>query len=377
MKIVVAPDSFKGSLTSAEAAAAVARGIERVSKKISAVCVPLADGGEGTVAALVAAAGGAIRMARVTGPLGAPVDAIYGVIDRGRTGVVEMAASSGLPLVPAAKRDPLAATTYGAGELVRKAIADGCKKIVIGAGGSATVDGGLGLLQALGAVFRDAKGKPVGRGGRELERVASVDPASLPATVWGVTFTVAADVTNPLCGPRGAALVYGPQKGATPAVARRLDRGLRRFAGVVRKRLNRDALKIPGGGAAGGLAAGAWAFLDAEIRSGVDLVLEKAKLDKKLIDCDLVITGEGRTDAQTRFGKAPLGVARVAKKLGVPVVCLSGSFGEGVTRLYDEGFTAFFSLVDGPIPTAEAMARAGELLERAAENVVRLFLKGR
>ena len=377
MKIVIAPDSFKGSLTAAAAAAAIRRGVERVSSRINAVCVPLADGGEGTVAALVAGAGGKIRRARVSGPLGAPLDASYGVIDRGRTGIVETAAAAGLTLVPPSRRDPLLATTFGVGELVARAVGAGCRKIVIGAGGSATVDGGVGLLQALGARFLDAQGKAVGRGGRELERIASVDATALEAALFGIRFTVAADVTSPLCGPSGAALVYGPQKGADPETARRLDRGLKRFAAVIRKSTGKDARKIAGAGAAGGLAAGAWAFLDAEIRPGVDLVIERTNLEKKLIACDLVITGEGRTDGQTLRGKAPLGVARLAKKYGVPAVCLSGAFSGDLDGLYGEGFAAFFSIVDGPIPTGEAMARAADLLERAAENVVRLFLKGR
>ncbi len=377
MKIVIAPDSFKGSLTSVAAAEAIRRGVARVSARIKTVCVPLADGGEGTIEALVAGEGGKIRKAKATGPLGVPVNARYGVIDRGRTGVVETAAASGLPLVPPSKRDPLRATSYGTGELVRRAIADGCREIVIGAGGSATVDGGVGMLQALGARFLDAKGRPVGRGGRELERIASVDAGALEAALWGIGFTAAVDVANPLCGPRGAALVYGPQKGADRETAHRLDRGLGHFAAVIKKTSGKDVTKLSGAGAAGGLAAGAWAFLGAAIRPGVDLVIERTKLEKKLIDCDLVITGEGRTDAQTAFGKAPLGVARLAKKNRVPAVCLSGSLDGKLDSLYAEGFTALYSLCRGPMTTDEAMARAGELLERAAENVVRLFVNGR
>ncbi|MBN2353555.1 MAG: glycerate kinase [Spirochaetales bacterium] len=377
MKLVIAPDSFKGSLTAAAAAEAIRRGVARVSARIRTACVPLADGGEGTVEALVAGAGGRIRKARATGPLGAPVDARYGVIDRGRTGIVEMAAASGLPLVPPSKRDPLRATTYGTGELIRRAVADGCRDVIIGAGGSATVDGGVGMLQALGVRFLDAKGKPVGRGGRELERIVAIETGAIEAALWGIGFTIAADVTSPLCGPRGAALVYGPQKGADPETARRLDGGLRHFASVAKKSTGKDATKLAGAGAAGGLAAGAWAFLGAGIRPGVDLVIERTKLEAKLVDCDLVITGEGRTDGQTAFGKAPLGAARLAKKHGVPAVCLSGSLDGELDSLYAEGFTALYGICPGPMTTEEAMARAGELLERAAENVVRLFVSGR
>jgi glycerate kinase len=377
MKIIIAPDSFKGSLSAIDAAAAICRGIARYSKKIETVCLPLADGGEGTVAALVAATGGKIRRKRVTGPLGAPVDAFFGLIDKGKTGVVEMAASSGLPLVPPGRRNPLLTTTFGAGELIRQAVLDGCKHIIIGAGGSATVDGGLGLLQALGAVFRDARGKPVGRGGRELVKIHSVETEALAAAIWGIKFTVAADVTNPLCGPEGAARVFGPQKGATPEAVRLLDRGLRHFAGVIKRSVAKDVITISGGGAAGGLAAGAAAFLDAVIRPGIDIVLEKNKFEKKLVDCDLVITGEGRTDGQTLFGKAPLGVARLARRSGVPVVCLSGGLAPEARRLYQAGFTALFSLADGPLTLAEAERDAAVLLERAAENIVRLFVRGK
>jgi glycerate kinase len=377
MKIILAPDSFKGSLSAREAVTAMETGIRRVSPKIKVTGMPLSDGGEGLVKALAEAAGGNIRRKKVIGPLGDPIMATYGLIDGGKTGVIETAAAAGLALLAPAGRDPLLATTFGVGELVASAIDDGCVTIILGAGGSATVDGGLGMLQALGVKFMDKQGKPVGRGGRELINIQSINIDGLARCIGRVRFIVAADVTNILCGKQGAALVYGPQKGADLETARLLDQGLRSFAKVIKRQLKIDVRDIPGSGAAGGLAAGAHAILGAKIASGVEIVLKKAHFEKKLAGCDLVITGEGRTDGQTRYGKAPLGVARLARRHGVPAVCLSGGLGKHVNELYHEGFDAFFSIADGPLPESEAIANARSLLARAAENVVRLFFRAR
>ncbi|MBN1760802.1 MAG: glycerate kinase [Chitinispirillaceae bacterium] len=372
MNILLAPDSFKGSLSAVNALKAMRTGIQRVSKNITTIDLPLADGGEGFVDVLVTPCKGKVLRKQVTGPLGKPVTARFGLIDNGNTAVIEMAEAAGLPLVNVRQRDPLRATTYGVGELILAAVKNGCSTIIIGAGGSATVDGGVGLLQALGVEFFDTNGKPVGRGGKELLKICSMNIEALDRFT-DISFVVAADVTNPLCGRTGAARVYGPQKGADPETVNLLDTGLRHFARVIRQCYKKDTLTIPGGGAAGGMAAGLHAFLNADIVSGVDMVLGKSGFEEKLKGCDLVITGEGRTDIQTRNGKAPLGVARRARNQGIPVVCISGSLGRNIDKLYNEGFSAFFSLCSGPIDESAALADAPRLLAQAAGNVVRLY----
>jgi glycerate kinase len=377
MKILLAPDSFKGSLSAREAADAMASGVRRASKKITTVKAPLSDGGEGLAEALVTAAGGKIRRKKVTGPLGDPVMASYGLIDNGKTAVIETAAAAGLTLLKPSGRNPLLATTFGVGELIAAAIEAGCTTIILGAGGSATVDGGIGMLQALGVNFMDRQGKPVGRGGGELIKIHSINRGDCPGFIGRVRFIVAADVQNTLCGKHGAAMVYGPQKGADQKTAALLDRGLMHFARVIRQHSKKNLSCIPGSGAAGGLAAGACAILGARIAFGIDIVLKKIGFERLLTGCDLVITGEGRTDGQTRFGKAPLGVARRAATHAVPVVCVSGALGMKIDELYHEGFDALFSIIDGPNSESEAMADAKNLLARATENIVRLFLSAR
>ena len=373
MNILLAPDSFKGSLSAVNAIKAMQTGIHRISPDIITSGIPLSDGGEGFVDALITSCGGKVLRKQVTGPLGKPVTARYGLIENGKTGIIEMAAAAGLPLVNAGQRNPLRTTTFGVGELILAAVKNGCTTIIIGAGGSATVDGGIGLLQALGVLFLDDKGKPIGRGGKELPKIHSMNSDALDRFSH-IKFSVATDVTNPLCGRQGAARIYGPQKGATPEAVQLLDRGLNHYAGIIKRQLHKEISSIPGTAAAGGLAAGLHAFMNADIVSGVDIVLEKSDLETALKGCDLVITGEGRTDRQTLNGKAPFGVARLAKKYGVPVVCISGSLGRGIDRLYDEGFSALLSLCDEPMDKAAAMANASRLLADAAENVVRLFL---
>lgn len=374
MKIVLAPDSFKGSLSSIEAAEALERGIRKVLPDAEVVRVPMADGGEGTVEALVAATGGTLRSRQVTGPMGEPVEACYGILGDGRTAVIEMAAASGLTLVPEGRRDLSAATTYGTGELIRAALADGCRRIVLGLGGSATNDGGVGMAQALGFRFKDGSGHEVGFDGGALEHIAAIDTSGADPLLNGVEFVAACDVRNPLHGPNGAAFVYGPQKGGSPEELARLDRGLRHLAAIVREQLGADAAAVPGAGAAGGLGFGVLVFLGAELRRGVGVVMDAVCFPSLLADADLVITGEGRTDAQTLNGKVPAGIAWAARACGVPAVCISGSVGPGAEALHDQGITALFSIVDGPMPLEDAFRRAPELLERAAENVIRLFL---
>ncbi|HUT37652.1 MAG TPA: glycerate kinase [Planctomycetota bacterium] len=374
MKIVIAPDSFKECLAAEAVAEAMARGVRVAAPGAEVVCVPMADGGEGTVRALVAATGGRLRQARVTGPLGEPVEAEFGLLGDGTAGVIEMAAASGLPLVPLERRDPTKTTTWGTGELIAAALGLGAERLILGIGGSATVDGGAGMAQALGARLLDAAGKPIGWGGGELARLARIDVSGIVPRLAGVACDVACDVTNPLAGPRGAAAVYGPQKGATPAMVKQLDANLAHLAAVVRRDLGVDVCDVPGAGAAGGLGAGLMAFLHARLRPGVELVIQAVRLQEKLAGADLVLVGEGQMDEQTAYGKVPVGVSRLARRLGIPAVAIVGSLGQGFEAVHDEGITACFSILDPPMTLQEAIGRAPELLASAAEEVVRLFM---
>lgn len=376
LKVVIAPDSFKECLPAEGVAQAMARGVRAAAPDAECVLVPMADGGEGTVRALIAATGGTLRQAVVTGPLGEPVEAEFGLLGDGNTAVIEMAAASGLPLVPPERRDPTKTTTYGTGELILAALELGVSRLIIGIGGSATVDGGAGMAQALGARLLDAAGKPIGRGGGELARLAAIDVSDMDPRLKSLRCTVACDVTNPLVGPRGAAAVYGPQKGATPEMVRLLDANLRRFAEVVRRDLGVDVAEAPGAGAAGGLGAGLMAFLKARLRPGVELVIEAVGLEEKLRGADLVLVGEGMMDEQSAYGKVPVGVARLARSLGVPAVAIVGSLGPGYQRVHQEGINACLSILDRPMSLREAIDRAPELLAKTAEEVIRLFGAG-
>jgi len=376
MRIVVAPDSFKGSLSALEAARAMERGILAVLPGAEVRKVPIADGGEGTVEALVAGAGGRLEEREVTGPLGAPVRARFGVLGDGATAAIEMAAASGLPLVPREQRDPRATTTRGTGELVKAALDLGLSRLVVGIGGSATNDGGAGMARALGARFLDAAGRELPEGGAALARLARIDLGGLDPRLAAVELTVACDVDNPLTGPRGASAVYGPQKGATPEMVQELDAALGRFAEVARAATGRDVAGLPGAGAAGGLGAGLLLFTPARLRPGVEIVLETTGFDALVEGADLVITGEGRTDFQSAMGKAPAGVARAAKRHGVPVVCLSGGLGPGYDDLLGQGVDAICSASPAPMPLEEAMAQAGHLLEAAAARLLRAMRVG-
>jgi glycerate 2-kinase len=337
----------------------------------------MADGGEGTIEAMMMAAGGTLHAVAVTGPAGESVNARYAVLPDGMTAVIEMAAASGLTLVPVDRRDPLRATSFGTGELIRAAILRGCRALIIGIGGSATNDGGMGMAQALGARFLDAQGVELGRGGKELEKINLIDFAALDRLILGVDVTVACDVTTPLCGPRGATHVFGPQKGATPDMIRRLDAGMENLALILKRVRGIDVRDIPGAGAAGGMGAGLMGFLHARLLPGFSVVSQATGLERRVAGMDLVMTGEGRTDAQTVLGKVPLGVARIAKAHGVPVLCLSGSRGEGTEELHEQGISALLSIVDAPMPLEKAMTEAYSLLTRAAEQSMRLFMAGR
>lgn len=372
MKLVIAPDSFKESLSAPAVAAAIARGWLRVRPHDEILLRPLADGGEGTVDAVLAARGGERRECAVRGPLGSPVRAHWGWL-ADATAVIEMAAASGLHWVPAQQRDATRTTSFGTGELIRAALDAGARKIILGLGGSATNDGGLGLLQALGVRFLDEQGAALGAGGVELARLHSIDLAGLDARLAAVEVEVAADVDNPLCGERGASAVFAPQKGASPAQVDQLDAALRRYAQVAAQVLGVDHSTAPGVGAAGGLGFAARAFLRARFRPGIELVAELAGLAVALQGAALVITGEGRLDAQSLHGKTPVGVARLAAAAGVPTIALAGSLGEGYERLHAAGIAAAFSLVPGPIDLARALAGAAAELEARAEQLARLW----
>lgn len=380
MRVVLAPNSFKGSLSAPEASAALARGLARTLPGAALEEVPIADGGEGTVEALVRATDGSLRSTEVEGPVGEPVHARWGVLGDGQTAVVELAAASGLELVPPDRRAPMIATTFGTGSLIRTAAETGFRHLLVALGGSATTDGGAGLAQALGARLLDAAGRDIPRGGGALCELDRIDPARLPS--WqgehGLTVRVACDVRNPLLGAEGAARTYGPQKGATPAEVERLERGLERFAHVVERDLGVRVADLPGGGAAGGTAAGLVAFLGARLEPGAALVLEAVGLEQRLRGASLVITGEGRLDGQTRFEKGPLAVVRLARRLGVPAVIVAGSVAPEAYALEDEeGVQAILSVSPGPLPLPEALRRAPELLERAGAELGRLLALGR
>ena len=373
MKIVIAPDSFKGSLSAGEVAEAIEEGIRRVLPRAEVEKVPLADGGEGTVRALIEATGGKIEEVGVTGPLGKKVKANYGVLGDGKTAVIEMAAASGLPLVPRQKRDPSRTTTYGTGELIKAALGEGSREFIIGIGGSATTDGGAGMAQALGAKLLDRKGKDIGFGGGELGRLDRIDIAHLDRRLRKSKVTVASDVDNPLCGDRGAARVYGPQKGATPEMVEELDKALQHFAKILKRDLHKDVADIPGAGAAGGLGAGLIAFLGATLRSGVDIIMEVVELEEKILNADLIITGEGKMDEQTICGKTPYGVAKLAGKHKKRLIGICGMLGEGAEILYRHGFQALFPIRKGSMSIEKAMERARELTAATAERAMRLW----
>ena len=373
MKIVIAPDSFKESLSAAGVASALARGLRQALPAAEIRECPLGDGGEGTLDAVLAATGGEVREARVTGPLGEPVTARWGWLAEQRTAFVEMASASGLELVPRARRDARIATSHGTGELLCAALDAGAERLVLAIGGSATNDGGAGVLQALGVRLLDAQGQALAPGGAALASLASLDLTGLHPRLAAVEVVIAADVDNPLCGPQGASQIFGPQKGASPEQVRELDAALAHFATVTATTLGRDVSEQPGAGAAGGVGFAALAFLQATFRPGIEVVAELVGLEEALQGADLAVTGEGRLDGQTRRGKTPAGVLRLAQRHGVPVVAVAGSLGEGYEALYQQGLAAAFSLVPGPLSLEEALAQAKGLLERTARDIGRLW----
>lgn len=375
MKIVIAPDSFKGSNSAIEVANSIEKGIRRVDAESNIIKIPIADGGEGTVEALVLSTGGEIREKDVVGPLGETVRGKYGILRNG-VGVVELAAASGLPLVPEELRNPLNTTTYGTGQLILAAIEDGCKKIVVGLGGSATNDGGAGIAQAFGISFLGMNGKELGQGGGQLDQLDSINTENLDKRLKDIEIIVACDVTNPLCGPEGASYIYGPQKGGTPQIVETLDRNLKYYAEVISKQLHMDVKDIPGSGAAGGSAIPLLLFTKARIESGIKVILDVTEMDRHLQDADLVITGEGRIDGQSIFGKVPVGVAARAKQYDLPVLAIAGGIGAGAERCYQHGIDSIMSIVNGPMLLSEAMNNAEELIADATERAFRMVQIG-
>lgn len=371
--VAIAPDSFKGSVTAAEAAACIETGLKKALKNIRVRCIPMADGGEGTVQAIVDATSGHLVRRTVRDPLGRSIKAKFGITGDGRTAVIEMAEASGLVLLKPRERNPLKTTTAGTGDLIRHALSLDVRKILIGIGGSATNDGGTGMARALGVKFTDSRGCELKDGGGALNDLHAIDATSCDTRLDRVDIEVACDVNNPLTGKKGASHVYGPQKGATLSMVKSLDENLGRLASVVKRDLGKDISRVPGAGAAGGLGGGLMAFTGATLRPGVEMVIETVGLKKRLKGCDLVITGEGCMDGQTAFGKAPAGVARVAGDLGIPTIAICGSLGDGVEAVHDIGIAAYFSALTEPIPEAQLERKGPGMLVSCAKEVGRLI----
>lgn len=376
MKIVIAPDSFKGSLSAPEAASAIEAGIKKVMPDAQTVLVPVADGGEGTMESLIASTKGRKVEVDVTGPMHVPVKAAYGILGDQVTCVIEMASASGLILVKPEERNPLVSTTYGTGELIKRALDDGCRRFIVGLGGSATNDGGIGMLQALGMRLLDADGKSIGFGGGELHRIQQIDDQHFDPRIAASTFLIASDVQNPLIGPNGASHVFGPQKGATTEIVEELDRSLGEWADLVQAKTGISLHDLPGAGAAGGIGGAFQAFFPSTMKRGIDIVIEYTGLGEKMQDAAIVFTGEGQIDFQTASGKTPMGVAQEAQKRGIPVFVLAGSVGKGTDTLYEFGIHSITSIMSGPMTLQEAMNRASELLTQTAEQVLRTYLAG-
>ncbi len=371
MKIVIAPDSFKGSLSASEAADCIEKGIRRVLD-CETLKIPMADGGEGTVLSLAKALGGELVSVKVRGPLDETVDATYCVA--GALAVIEMSAASGITLVPKDKLDPKRASSYGTGELILDALRRGCRRIILGIGGSATNDGGAGMAAALGAKLFDKNGELIRPCGGELGRVETIDTSEMAKELAQTELMVACDVTNPLCGERGASRVFGPQKGADVQTVKMLDSNLSHFAQKIYECLGVEVRDVSGGGAAGGLGAGLYAFCGARLMRGFDIISQTLSLSERIVGADLVITGEGCTDYQTAFGKLPAGVAQTAKRQGIPCILISGAIKGDISALLEKGVTAAYSTVTDDVPLDEAIRNAAQNLEAAAEKAISEFL---
>ena len=376
MKMVIAPDSYKESLSALQVAECIEQGFRVVFPDAEYVKVPMADGGEGTVDTMIEATGGRKIACAVVGAAGGMQQAFWGLSGDGQTAFIEIAAACGLAQVPPEARNPLLTTTYGVGELILNALDQGVRRFIIGLGGSATNDGGAGMLQALGVRFLDGAGQEIAHGGAALADLAVIDASGLDCRLRACRFEVACDVRNPLTGTNGASAVFGPQKGATPQMVAQLDQALTHYAAIIRRDLGLDVEHLPGAGAAGGLGAAFAGALGADLKSGVGIISELLGLEDKVRDADWVITGEGRIDGQSVNGKVPVGVAAVAKKFGKPVVVIAGSLGEGVEKVYARGIDAVFSVLNRCCTFPEAQAEAAENVVRTAENIAALLKPG-
>ena len=377
MKIVIASDKYKGSLSALEVCRIIGKTIKETEPRVEVVLSPMADGGEGTVDTLVESLNGKFVELEVRGPLGEPVRARFGMIGSG-TAVIEMASASGLVLVPPDRRNPMETTTYGTGELIAKALDMGSKKMIVGIGGSATNDGGMGMAQALGYRLLDGKGEPVGFGGKELSRLAKIDSSGVGGKLLSAEVEIASDVDNPLYGKRGAAYVYAPQKGADPEMVEILDEGLKNYAEVVARDLGKDIADLPGAGAAGGLGAGLAAFAGGRLKPGTEIVIETTGLEEKIKDADLIITGEGAMDVQTFYGKSAYGVAKLAAEYGIPVITINGSVLSKRSEIDEKNSSLFsgnFSIINRPMTLEEAAGDAEELLSDAAAEIIGFYLR--
>ena len=376
-RIIVAPDSFKESLSAAGVAFHIAEGIRKVLPAAEVVRIPLSDGGEGLIDALISGTAGRLITREVTGPLGKKVTARFGKLGDNRTAVIEMAEASGLALVPREERNPMVTTTYGTGELIKAALDLGCRRMIVGIGGSATNDGGSGMAEALGVKLLDAEEESIARGAEGLLRLKSIDMSAADPRLLQTEIMIACDVNNPLCGPNGASYVYGPQKGADREMLPVMDQALFNLARVIKRELKLEIQDIAGAGAAGGLGAGLIAFAGGTLCSGLGMVFEILDFESILArKADLVITGEGQINAQTLSGKVPVGVARLAKKHNLPVLAIVGSIGPGAEKVYEAGIDAIMSITPGPISLEEAMTLTEELVTDAAIRAMRLIMMG-
>ncbi|QXM05136.1 glycerate kinase [Crassaminicella indica] len=373
MTIVLAPDSFKESMTAKEVCEAMERGIKKVDANIKCIKVPMADGGEGTMQSLVDATDGKVYKVKVQGPLGREVEAEYGILGNGEIAAIEMASASGIQLVSAKERNPMKASTFGTGQLIKACLDHPIKKLLIGIGGSATNDGGAGMIQALGGKLLDKDGIELPLGGGELGRLAKIDLSNLDTRLRDIEIEVACDVNNPLVGPKGASYVFGPQKGATEEMVKILDENLEHYGKKIKEFLGKDIMNVPGAGAAGGLGAGLMAFLNGTLVNGIQMVVKYTKLEEKIKNADIVWTGEGSIDHQTIYGKTPLGVAQVAKKYNIPVIALAGKVGHGVEVLYENGIDAIFSIMQGVSSLEEALVDGKKNTEKVSENIIRMI----
>ena len=372
MKIVIAPDSFKESLSAKQVAQSIAKGIGKVIPEAEIVQIPVSDGGEGLLDALIEPLGGEIISVEVKDPLLRNIHAAFGILEDKKTGIIEMATASGLELLTESEKNPLITSTFGTGQLIKEALDRGCSIIIIGLGGSATNDGGIGMIKALGGKFLNKKREEIGDGGGALDKLYSIDLSNFDQRIAQCEIIAACDVSNPLTGINGASLVYGAQKGGSPQELEQLDRNLSHYASVIRSGIGIDIDTPAGAGAAGGLGAALLGFFNAKLISGIDLIIESLELERHVKDADLVITGEGKIDSQTLHGKTVLGVATIAKKYNVPVIAIAGKVGDGIDEIYDLGVTSIFSIVDQPMHLEEAMEQADKLIRSCIENIMRM-----